>query len=332
MRGRAALLSVLIVVLPACRFVGDSKLPARLSDEAFWNLSSTLSEPPGMFTHSDNLVSNETHIIHMLRMLRASGGVYIGVGPEQNYSYIANAQPRLAFIVDIRRENLDLHLLYKALFELSADRGDFLSRLFSRERPAGIGPQTSVQDLFEKYRTVKASVPLFEANVRLVNERLLDAHRFPLTAQDLAWIDYALRAFSADGTDIHYARSHPNDAPGPSYAALMTSIDMGGRSRSYLASEEGFLFVKDLHATNRIVPVVGDFGGADALRRVGDYLRQHDGVVRTFYGSNVEVYLNRQKMAAYCGNLAQLPHGSRTWYIGSKAMQPFTSKLKSCGN
>ena len=61
----------------------------------------------------------------------------MGVGPEQNFTYIAVTRPAIAFIVDIRRGNLDLHLMYKALFELSADRADFVSRLFSRKRPAG---------------------------------------------------------------------------------------------------------------------------------------------------------------------------------------------------
>jgi hypothetical protein len=41
-------------------------------------------------------------------------------------------KPKIAFIVDIRRQNLIEHLMYKALFELSADRAEFISRLLSR--------------------------------------------------------------------------------------------------------------------------------------------------------------------------------------------------------
>ena len=63
--------------------------------------------------------------------------MYVGVGPEQNFTYIAALKPTMAFIVDIRRGNFDLHLIYKALFELSADRAEFVSRLFSRPRPDG---------------------------------------------------------------------------------------------------------------------------------------------------------------------------------------------------
>jgi hypothetical protein len=37
-------------------------------------------------------------------------------------------------VLDIRRQNMLEHLTYKALFEMSTDRADFLSRLFSRQR------------------------------------------------------------------------------------------------------------------------------------------------------------------------------------------------------
>ena len=57
---------------------------------------------------------------------------YVGVGPDQNFTYIAALKPRIAFIVDIRRQNMLLHLMYKALIELSPTREEFLSRLFSR--------------------------------------------------------------------------------------------------------------------------------------------------------------------------------------------------------
>ena len=52
--------------------------------------------------------------------------VYVGVGPEQNFTYIVALKPKMAFIVDVRRGNFDFHLIYKALFELSADRADFV--------------------------------------------------------------------------------------------------------------------------------------------------------------------------------------------------------------
>jgi hypothetical protein len=319
------------VVLTACRSdFGASSLPRTLTDEQFWELSTGLSEPAGAFTHSDNLVSNETHFVHAIRILRSTGGAYIGVGPEQNFSYIARLRPEMAFIIDIRQENRSLHLLYKALFELSTDRADFLSRLFSRKRPENLRRTASVDDLFTAYATVSPDRRLQEANARLIRERLLEIRALPLSSDDVEWIEYALDAYYSDGPDIHYGRSRPKDTPGPSYRALMTATDIAGLNRSYLASDEGFAFVKDLHSRNLIVPIVGDFAGPDAIRRTGDYLRQHHAIVNAFYGSNVEVYLNRERTRAFCGNLATLPHDSRSWFIGNKEVRPFVSKLKAC--
>ena len=51
------------------------------------------------------------------------GGVYVGVGPNQNFTYIAAIRPELAFIVDIRRQNLLEHLLFKVLTEKSDEPG-----------------------------------------------------------------------------------------------------------------------------------------------------------------------------------------------------------------
>src|SRR6185295_6888209 len=132
------------IVLALCLFLGIAwsaqELPNRLSDEAYWKMISDFSEPGGRFS-SDNFVSNELGIQLVLSDLtkdRKSDGAYLGVGPEQNFTYIVALQPKIAFIFDIRRQNLIEHLLYKALMELSSDRADFLSRLFSRPRPDGL--------------------------------------------------------------------------------------------------------------------------------------------------------------------------------------------------
>jgi hypothetical protein len=327
----ACALSLSFGILSACRSRSFfSKIPASLKDDEFRNLSVSLSEPGGAFTHSDNLVSNETQFAHVVRMLEPGGGAYIGVGPEQNFSYIAKLEPAIAFIIDIRPANRNLHLMYKALFELSSDRADFLSRLFSRERPRGVGRSTTVEELFSGYASAKPVAQLRETNARLIRERLLATHKFPLSAGDLSWIDYSLDAFFRDGPDIHYARLRPKDDAGPSYRVLMTSTDVGGHPRSYLATEVAFAVVKDLQARNLIVPVVGDFAGPHAIRRTGDYIRQHADVVRAFYGSNVEVYLSREKIGLFCRNLATLPRTAGTWFIGSKGMQSFLSKVKPC--
>ena len=139
-------LACALAAQPACRS-NRSTLPAQLTDEEFWRLAADLSDPAGEFPHSDNLVSNETQYVHTMQSLGAMGGVYIGVGPEQNFSFIAHLRPAMAFIVDIRAGNRGLHLLYKALFESAGDRADFVSRLFSRRRPVGLDASISAHEL-----------------------------------------------------------------------------------------------------------------------------------------------------------------------------------------
>ena len=101
-------------------------------------LSAALSEPPGYFD-TDNLISNETSVPpgrRPARRRRPAGGVYIGVGPDQNFSYIARVRPRYAFILDIRRQNMLQHLLFAALFAQADDPYHYLCLLFSRPCPA----------------------------------------------------------------------------------------------------------------------------------------------------------------------------------------------------
>src|SRR5438552_6533893 len=118
----AAAAAACALALPLAPVRAAEDLPSRFSDKAFWQLSADLSEAGGSF-RSDNFLSNENAFQTVIPELRAAlpqGGVYIGVGPEQNFTYIAALRPKLAFIVDIRRQNLVEQLLYKAFFELSS--------------------------------------------------------------------------------------------------------------------------------------------------------------------------------------------------------------------
>jgi hypothetical protein len=316
-----------MVAFGACH---RSTVPVRMSDQEFWRLSEAISEPAGTFSLSDNLVSNEPHMAETIRWLRPTGGVYVGVGPEQNFSYIATLRPAIAFIVDIRRENRSLHLLYKALFELSTDRVDFVSRLFSRPRPAGLGSTASVDEIFRQYTAVAPSPDQFSRTAALVRERLLQTHALPLTPHDVDWIEHVLKAFYTDGPEIQFWGSRRVDAVRPSYWQLMTAADMTGQARSFLSTDEGFRFVKAMQTRNLIVPVVGDFGGPGAIRRIGDYARAHREEVHAFYGSNVGVYLNAQQERAFCRSLAALPIANGAWYIESDGSRPLSAKLRSC--
>lgn len=312
-------------------------LPRRLTDAQFWHLIADVSELNGTF-RSDNLLSNEVGmqvVIPELTRVATSGGVYIGVGPEQNYTYIAALKPAMAFIVDVRRGNLDLQLMYKAIFELSVDRAEFVSRLFSRPRPDGLNAASSASVLFAAFRAVPASEALYKSNLQAVLDHLTRTHALGLMAEDLSGIGEVYRAFFEFGPAIQYsstARSGGRNQP--TYADLMTATDAGGQSRSYLATEDRFAFVKDLEARNMLVPVVGNFGGPRAIRRVGAYVKEHGATVSAFYLSNVEQYLRMDGLwGTFCANAATLPLDERSVFIrsvrGGQSGQPFGFGLTS---
>src|SRR2546425_961994 len=140
----------------ALHLIAAEEFPAQLSDETFWRLVTEFSEPGGFF-RSDNFISNETlfqHVVGRLKEKASPDGVYLGVGPDQNFTYIVALKPRMAFIVDIRRQNMLEHLMYKALIELSENRPDFLSKLFSRARPENLTAESTPEELFEAFREV----------------------------------------------------------------------------------------------------------------------------------------------------------------------------------
>jgi hypothetical protein len=316
----AVLLMTAVVWLP--RAIGDRRtgpLPDRLSDTELWDLVSQFSEPNGHF-RSDTLVSNELafqQVIPDLTQFTKPGGAYVGVGPEQNFTYIAALRPRIAFIVDIRRGNLQLHLLYKALFEQSRDRAEFVSRLFSRGQPEGLDARSDAGAIVEAYQKAESSEARYSANLAAVQEHLTRTRRLPLSADDLSGIAYVYRAFFSYGPAIQYGSTSGRAGRfRATYGELMTATDTEGRHRSYLATEEAFAFVKDLHARNMIVPVVGDFAGPKAIRAVARYLDDHQVVVSAFYLSNVEQYLRQNDVwHLFCRNAAKLPMDRGSQFI-----------------
>jgi hypothetical protein len=345
------LISLAIAAGLAWHLRAADPLPARLTDAQFWRLVTDVSELNGTF-RSDNLVSNEVAmqtVIPELTRVAKRGRVYLGVGPEQNYTYIAALEPAMAFIVDVRRGNLDLQLMYKALFELSADRAEFVSRLFSRPRPDGLSRSSTAQAIFAAFLPVPASDALYRSNLQAVLNQLTRTRGLGLLAEDVSGIGDVYHAFFEFGPEIEYSSTGRSGGRNqPTYMDLMTASDASGEARSFLATEERFAVVKHLEARNLLVPVVGNFGGPRAIRRVADYLKAHEATVSAFYLSNVEQYLRMDGLwPAFCANVATLPLDESSLFIravrGGQSGQPFgfglTSELgsmadetKNCGS
>jgi hypothetical protein len=313
-----AVAALMLCVTPTSRALTEA-LPQRLDDPTFWTLITEFSEPNGFF-RSDNLVSNEMvfqRVIPTLQQTVLPASAYVGVGPDQNFTYIAALKPRIAFIVDIRRQNMLLHLMYKALIEMSPTREAFMSRLFSRPVPSGTTPDDTVGALLDAFEKEEPDGVAFERNRSEIYARLQDTHGFSLSHADLAGIDYVYRAFYSAGPDIRYSVGRGSGwQPFPTYRDLMTADDGAGVQRGYLASEDIYRSLRDLEMRNLIVPLVGDFAGPKALRSVARYLDLHHATVSVFYTSNVEQYLfHGDAWQRFYNNVGALPTDSRSTFV-----------------
>lgn len=305
-------------------------VPSRLTDAAFWTMVQQLSEEGGSFP-SNNFVSNETEFQTVIPRLAATvkpGGVYVGVGPDQNFTYIAALRPSIAFIVDIRRQNAMHHLLYKALMELSPTRADFIARLFARPRPPNLDVNAPPLAIFDAIVDVLPDPELWTKHLVEVFDRLERHHKFTLTPADRMMIQFVYEAFATRGPEISYS-SAPVAAtyffgsdriirttPYPTFAALMTTTDSAGMNRAYLASEAHYKIIRDMQLRNLIVPVVGDFAGPKAVRGVGAWAAAHKSKVTAFYTSNVEQYLFQNGVwKDYYDNVAAMPLDDSSTFI-----------------
>lgn len=330
MRGRSAPWSALVALLlaaacdaggasPAARGAdaGAGRLQA-IGDSAFGALVRDLSEPGGYFD-TDNLISNESSYLHAVTELEARGvrgGAYIGVGPGQNFSYMAAIRPELSFIVDIRRDNLLHHLWFKALFERSATRLDYLCLMMARSC-GGESDGLAIDALLE---AVAAAPPV--DTVEALIDGVVDhaaGTGVPLSEEDRAVIRSIHRRFAREGLELRF-NTHGR-APRPSYPTLrrlLVERDLEGRQAGYLTDEAAYRWLVESQARNRVVPVVGDLAGDHAMAAVGREAARRGLVVSALYVSNVEFYLFGDGVfPRYMANLESLPVGPRSVLIRS---------------
>ena len=288
----------------------------------FGALSARLSERAGYFG-SDNLVSNELSYLHPLGKLRemnVTGGVYIGVGPDQNYSYIAQIKPKLVLQVDIRRDAQLQHVLYKALFMMANSRVEYLSYLFARPLPKDSKKwsEKTIRDLVEYFDRTPQDPKLVE---KLKVDVLKKVQSFGLDLQprELETIAEIHHAFYEDCLEVRYTiRDRNTGRFFPAFRELLLEKDLDGNYRNYLANESDWLVLKQLHDQNKIVPVTADLSGVKAIREIGAYLKEINEKVSAFYVSNVEFYLWRYNtFDKWVDNLKALPIDAKSVIIRS---------------
>ena len=319
---RALLFAAIAASIAPAGACGQRAPAARIAaDTAYAAAIARLSEPGGYFD-SDNLITNERSLLHALRAMRrhgVTGGAYVGVGPDQNFSYIAHLRPEVAYILDIRRDNLLQHLLFRAMFETAEHRADWLALLFGRPLPA---PRSLAAAPVEQVVAWIDSTPAVRdggAAARAALMRRIGGYGVSLDSADRAGIERIHLAFVAAGMDLKFTSFWRGPRPYyPSYREMLLERDLDGRQAHFLASEELFQVVKRLAAGGRIIPVVGNFAGPHALVAIGNDIRRRGLRVSAFYTSNVEFYLVRDgSFPRFAENAAALPADARSVIVRS---------------
>jgi hypothetical protein len=293
-----------------------------IDDSTFARLVADLSEPGGYFD-TDNLVSNERsylHAIDAIRELDIEGGAYVGVGPDQNFSYIAAVRPHVAYIIDIRRDNALQHLLYKALFELARNRIEFLALLTGRAAPADLDrwDDADLEEIVARIDATPLDSTTLAESRRRVDAALADG---PIALDEASRRTIAAihGRFAMEGLDLRF-ESHGRMAQPyyPTFRQLLLETDRGGEQRSYLAREEDFRFVREMERRNLVIPVVGNLAGGHALAAIGRDAAARGLRISVLYASNVEFYLMREgSFDAWARTVSALPHDARSVIVRS---------------
>ena len=283
------------------------------------DLVNDLSEPDTYF-FSDNLISNETSYLQIgdeLEKLSDPASVYVGVGPEQNFTYIALTRPSTAFVVDIRRANMLLHLLYRAAFEEAQSRSHFAALLLGRAHDTAHtnDPNADIDQVLEAANKGEATPDTFRAANAILMKRV-KSYGVKLSADDEKSIEKMHKAFFDAQLGIRFELHEKNGRLYPTLRELLRTQSPSGNTAGFLAKEDSFRFLQEMQRAGKIVPIVGDFAGDHALAQLASYLKSESKKVGVFYVSNVEQYLLEPKIwKKWVRNVKALPKTEKALFL-----------------
>lgn len=91
--------------------------------------------PSELIRDSHYWISNEDHLELFHDAVKDKGGLYIGVGSDQNYLLGAWARAELLVLMDFDQSIVDLHRVYRVIFRAAETPADFLRLWRQESRP-----------------------------------------------------------------------------------------------------------------------------------------------------------------------------------------------------
>ena len=152
-------------------------------DETAARLSGLTPDPtPLTITNATHyFVSNERRLDLFADDVHDLGGVYVGVGSDQSYVFMGWARPRLAVLVDFDQGIVDLHAVYRVLFEHAHDPEAFAAAWAESGAPvAEAAIEAAVPDDIHRERLLalyREARPLVHARLAIMRVKMAEAER-----------------------------------------------------------------------------------------------------------------------------------------------------------
>ncbi|RLT14098.1 MAG: hypothetical protein DWI24_03455 [Planctomycetota bacterium] len=254
---------------------------------------------------ADNLMTNEDSIASVVDQIAKEvppRQVYLGVGPDQNYTLMAHARPENCYVIDFRKKNQLLHLFHKALVEISTSRIQYLENFWAREISEEIRKKGQTMDFIESFKNqsvdpqkldlIKQQVKSVCSGWNLLNKSELDE------------ISTLQSRLAGQGPDARFLALKMY----PTIGSLITMKSRAGQPAHWLAQENYYSVLRTMQLENRILPINGDWSDEKGFARIVKRIEQDRQKVGLIYLSDVEFFLIRQGLfGKYVKNLMKLP-------------------------
>lgn len=277
----------------------------------FFELLKWLDEPPTGPSSADNLMTNEDSLASVMDQIRSEsppGTVFLGVGPDQNYTFIATARPIEAYLLDYRKKNQLLHLMHLALIAKSPNRIDYLENYWARRVKVGlISPPNddhskTTEKLLLLFRRSELDQQFLAQNIGDVMSELLNSQF--LDANEIEEVGRIQKRLAGPGPEARFLALKMY----PTIASLISMKTRAGKPGHWLAGDDYYQEVRELCFQQKIYPVVGDWSGQLCLKKLAAHLNSTEKKVGLVYISDVEFFLLRgNRFSHYIENLARLP-------------------------
>lgn len=239
------------------------------------------------------VTTNEFHHELFYPYLKNRAGAYAGVGTDQNFTFIAWARSRVAFLMDYDPVVVRVNLAHQAFILKSPNRRAYLRYWRPRYKKRGA-------KLLRKFYKNHPE-----------REGIVEAYFFARKTVNFHYHIIRKRRF---GWNYHRMR------PAPKRRNLRDKRDF-----NWMHKESNYQYIRKMFQTGRIRIMKGDLLGSKSLRGIGNACRKMGVSLRLLYMSNAEEFWKYP--TNFRKNITNLPMDSKSLIIRTRFTSKYGSRL-----